>query len=121
MAKWLKQNMGQYFNGVEVESGTSDGQVDPAHVMEKMLGILDAENIKENFQTMNRTLVDAFAKADDDGSFLDARKGRIEWYKITKESTDLKVPHETEKQQTAVFPEVTAFDKWSNRHVAHIG
>ena len=27
------------------------------------------------------------------------------------------MPHETEKQQTAVFPEVTASDKWFNRQL----
>ena len=30
VVKWLKGNMDQYFNGVEVESDSSDGQVDPA-------------------------------------------------------------------------------------------
>ena len=46
---------------------------------------------------MKRKLADAFAKDDDDDNLLGVRKGRIEWFKITKESTDPKVPHETEK------------------------
>ena len=68
VVQWLEENMGQYFNGIEVESGSSEDQVDPAHVMEKMLDILDVGKIKENFQVMNRTLADAFAKDDDDGA-----------------------------------------------------
>ena len=47
MVQWLKENMGQYFNGIEVNSGSTDGQVDPAHVGEKMLGILDVDKTKE--------------------------------------------------------------------------
>jgi hypothetical protein len=43
VVKWLKNNMGQYFNGVQVDSGTEKGQVDPAHVVEQRLGILDPE------------------------------------------------------------------------------
>ena len=117
VVKWLKQNMGQYFNGAEVESGTTDGQVDPAHVVEKLLGILDPDKIKENYQTMLLKLANTFAKADDDEPLLGVRKGRIEWFKITKESTDPKEPDETKNQQTAVYPEVTAFDKWFNRQL----
>ena len=49
VVQWLKENMGQYFNGIEVDSGLSDGHVDPAHVMEKMLGILEFGKLKENF------------------------------------------------------------------------
>ena len=101
---WLKDNMCQYFNGTEIESGSSDGQVHPAHAMEKMLGILEFGKPKANFQTCNRKLTDVFAN-DKDSNLLGVRKGRVEWLKITKESTDLKKnPHETEKKQTAVFP-----------------
>ena len=39
--------MGLYYNGIEVESGSSDGQVDPAHVMEKMVGILEVDKLKD--------------------------------------------------------------------------
>ena len=52
--------MGQYSNGIEVESGSSDGQVDPAHVMEKILGILEVDKLKANFQTCNRVERDFF-------------------------------------------------------------
>ena len=121
VAQWLKDNMGKYFNGTEVDSGSSDGQVDPAHAMGKMLGILEFDKLRENFETCNRKLADVFA--GDNDNLLGVRKGRIEWLKITKESMDLKKnphetePHETEKQQTAVFPEFTAHDKWFNRQL----
>ena len=62
----------------------------------------------------NRKLADVFLQDDD---LLGVRKGRIDWFKITKESPDPKKAHETEKQQTAVFPEVTAFVKWFNRQL----
>ena len=112
VVQWHKENMGQYFNDIEVDSGSSDGQVDSAHAMEKMLGILEFDKLKDNFQTCNRKLADVFA--GDNGNFLGVRMGRIEWVKIIKESTDPKEPHETEKQQTAVYAEVTAYDKWFN-------
>ena len=78
--------------------------------MEKLLGILNPKNIKENYQEMNRKLADMFEKADQEDLFLGIRKGRMEWLLITKKSTDPKVPHATEKQQTAVYKEVTDYD-----------
>ena len=41
--------MGLYYNGIEVESGSSDGQVDPALALEKILGILDFDKLREKF------------------------------------------------------------------------
>ena len=117
VVKWLKNNMGQYFNGVQVDSGTDKGQVDPAHVVEQLLGILDPEKIKSNYQEMSRKLADTFEKADEEDPFLGVRKGRMEWNRITKRSKDPKVPHETEKEQTAVYKEVTEYDKWYNRQL----
>ena len=117
VVKWLKKNMGQYFNGVQVDSGTEKGQVDPAHVVEQLLGILDPEKIKSNYQEMSRKLADTFEKADEEDPFLGVRKGRMEWNRITKRSKDPKVPHETEKEQTAVYNEVTAYDKWYNKNL----
>ena len=70
---WLKDNMGQYFNGTEVESGSSDGQVHPAHAMEKILGILEFDKLKANFQTCNRKLADVFAN-DKDSNLLGATR-----------------------------------------------
>ena len=107
---------GPVFNGIEVDSGSSDGQIDPAHVMEKMLGILEVDQLKANFQTCNRKLADVFAN-DENDSLLGVRKGLIDWVKITKKSTDPKEPHEAEKQQTAVYSEVTAYDQWFNRQL----
>ena len=49
VVQWLKDNMGQYYNGIEVESGSSDGQVDPALALEKILGILDFDKLREKF------------------------------------------------------------------------
>ena len=49
VTQWLKENMGAYYNGVDVESGTDDGQVDPACAMEKMLGILDHETLRKMY------------------------------------------------------------------------
>ena len=115
VVQWLKEHMGQYFNGIEVESGSSDGQVDPAHVMEKMLGNLEVGKLKANFQTCNRKLADAFANDDDNANLPGVQKGRIDWAKIIKKSTDPKEPHEAEQQQTAVYKEVTVYDQWFNR------
>ena len=108
---WLKEHMGQYFNGVVVDSGTVDGQVDPAHVLEQRNGILDPIKIKSNYQQMSRKFAD---KCEKDG-IIGIRKGRLNWDKITKKSKDPKVPHEIEKQQTGVFKEVTEYDKWINK------
>ena len=114
---WLKEKLGWVFNGCQVDSGTEDGQVDPAHVVEHMLGILDREKIKSSYQEMSRKLADMFEISDVEGEpFMGVRKGRMDWIEITKESTDPKVPHETEAQQTGVYKEVTDYDKWYNRH-----
>ena len=117
VVKWLKENMGHFFNGCQVASGTEDGQVDPAHVVEHLLGILDRDIIMKNYQEMSRKLADMFEMSDIREPFMGVRKGRMEWIEITKESTDPKVPHETETQQTGVYKEVTDYDKWYNRNL----
>ena len=79
--------------------------------MEQLRGILDSKKIKSNYQEMSRKLADTFEKTGEEHPFLGVRKGRMEWNRITKRSKDPKVPQETEKGQTAVYNEVTAFDK----------
>ena len=79
--------------------------------MEQRLGILDPEKIMPNYQQMSRKLADAFEEANNADPFLGVRKGRMEWNMITKRSDDPKVPHETEKEQTAVYKEVAEYDK----------
>ena len=100
-----------------MDSGTDDGQVDPEHVVGQLLGILGPENIKSNYQEMSRKLAGTFEKADEEDPFIGVRKGRMEWERITKKSKDPKVPHETEKEQTAVYKEVTEYGKWHNRQL----
>ena len=92
-------------------SAAEDGQVDPAHVVEQRLGTLDPEKIRSNYQEMSRKLADTFEEAGNVDPFLGVRKARMVWNRITKRSKDPKVPHQTEKEQTAVYNEVTAFDK----------
>ena len=117
VVQWLKDNMGQFFNGCTMASATEDGQVDPAHVVEHMLGILDRDTIVKNYKEMSRKLADTYELADKEQNFMGVRKGRMEWQEITKESTDPKVPHETEKQQTGVYKEVTDYDIWYNKQL----
>ena len=71
----------------------------------------------KNYQEMSRKLADRFEMTDIQEPFMGVRKGRMEWIEITKESTDPKVPHETETQQTGVYREVTDYDLWYNRHL----
>ena len=66
---------------------------------------------------MSRKLADTFEKADEEDPFLGVRKGRMEWKRIAKKSKDPKVPHETEKEQTAVYKEATEYGKWHNRQL----
>ena len=112
MVQWLKGNMGHFFNGCTMASATEDGQVDPAHVVEHMLGVLDCDTIVKNYTEMSRKLTDMLEISDKEQNFMGVRKGLMEWQKITKESTDPKVPHETEKEQTGVYKEVTDYDIW---------
>ena len=37
--------------------------------------------------------------------------------RFSRRSTSSKVPHETEKEQTAVYKEVTEYDKWYNKNL----
>ena len=117
VVKWLKDNMGQFFNGCTMASATEDGEVDPAHVVEHMLGILDHETIVKNYKEMSRKLADTYELADKTQHFMGVRKGRMDWIEITKKSKDPKVPHETEKEQTGVYDEVTEYDEWYNRQI----
>ena len=117
VVKWLKDNMGQFFNGCTSASATEDGKVDPAHVVEHLLGILDGETIVKNYKEMSRKLADTYELADKTQHFMGVRKGRMEWQRITKKSKDPKVPHETEKEQTGVYDEVTEYDEWYNRQI----
>ena len=117
VVQWLKDNMGQFFNGCTMASATEDGEVDPAHVVEHMLGILDHKTIVKNYKEMSRKLADTYELADKTQHFMGVRKGRMDWIEITKKSKDPKVPDETERQQTGVFTEVTDYDMWYNRQV----
>ena len=117
VVQWLKDNMGQFFNGCTMASATEDGEVDPAHVVEHMLGILDHETIVKNYKEMSRKLADTYELADKTQNFMGVRKGRMDWIEITKKSKDPKVPDETEPQQTGVYKEVTDYDMWYNRQV----
>ena len=60
----------------------------------------------KNYKEMSRKLADTYEFADKEQNFMGVRKGRMEWQKITVESTDPKVPHETEKELTGVYKEV---------------
>ena len=117
VVKWLKENMGQFFNGCTMASATEDGEVDPAHVVEHMLGILDHKTIVKNYKEMSRKLADTYELADKTQHFMGVRRGRMEWIEITKKSKDPKVPDETERQQTGVYTEVTDYDMWYNRQI----
>ena len=117
VVKWLKDNMGQFFNGCTSASPTEDGKVDPAHVVEHLLGILDGETIVKNYKEMSRKLADTYELADKTQHFMGVRKGRMEWQKITKKSKDPKVKDVTEKEQTGVYDEVTEYDEWYNRQI----
>ena len=79
VVQWLKDNMGQFFNGCTMASATEDGQVDPAHVVEHMLGILDRDTIVKNYKEMSRKLADTYELADKEQNFMGVRKGRMEW------------------------------------------
>ena len=87
--------MGHFFNGCTTASATEDGQVDPAHVVEHMLGILDRDTVVKNYTEMFRKLTGMLEISDKEQNFMGVRKGRMERQKITKESTGPKVPHET--------------------------
>ena len=117
VVKWLKDNMGQFFNGCTMASATEDGQVDPAHVVEHMLGILDHKTTVKNYKEMSRKLADTYELADQTQHFMGVRKGRMEWIEIKKKSKDPKVPDVTEKQQCGVYTEVTEYDEWYNRQI----
>ena len=117
VVKWLKDNMGQFFNGCTMASATEDGEVDPAHVVEHMLGILDHKTIVKNYKEMSRKLADTYELADKTQHFMGVRKGRMDWIEITKKSKDPKVPDETERQQCGVYTEVTDYDMWYNRQI----
>ena len=117
VVKWLKDNMGQFFNGCTSASPTEDGKVDPAHVVEHLLGILDHKTIVKNYKEMSRKLADTYELADKTQHFMGVRKGRMEWIEIKKKSKDPKVPDVTEKQQCGVYTEVTEYDEWYNRQI----
>ena len=117
VVKWLKDNMGQFFNGCTSASATEDGKVDPAHVVEHMLGILDHKTIVKNYKEMSRKLADTYELADKTQHFMGVRKGRMEWIEIKKKSKDPKVPDVTERQQCGVYTEVTEYDEWYNRQL----
>ena len=117
VVQWLKDNMGQFFNGCTMASATEDGEVDPAHVVEHLLGILDGETIVKNYKEMSRKLADTYELADKTQHFMGVRKGRMEWIEIKKKSKDPKVPDVTEKQQSGVYTEVTEYDEWYNRQI----
>ena len=107
---WLKDNMGVFYNGIRVESGTSNGQVDPGRASEKMLGILNMKELKESFQMCIRKRATALLRDDD---LMGVRRGRIQWHRIVEKATNKKAA-QVEKAETAVWPEVTAYDKWLN-------
>ena len=85
VVKWLKDNMGQFFNGCTSASPTEDGKVDPAHVVEHLLGILDGETIVKNYKEMSRKLADTYELADKTQHFMGVRKGRMEWHRDQEE------------------------------------
>ena len=85
VVQWLKDNMGQFFNGCTMASATEDGQVDPAHVVEHMLGILDRDTIVKNYKEMSRKLADTYELADKEQNFMGVRKGRMEWQRDHEE------------------------------------
>ena len=70
------------------------------------------------YKEMSRKLADTYELSDKAQNFMGVRKGRmVEWQKITTESTDPKVPHETEKEQTGVYKEVTDYGIWYNKQL----
>ena len=64
-----------------------------------------------------RKLADTYELADKEQNFMGVRKGRMEWQRVAKKSTDPKMPHETEKDQTGVYKEATEYDIWYNKQL----
>ena len=116
---WLKDQLGWIFNGCQVDSGTEEGQVDPAHVVEQKLGILDPKQIKTGFLEMTRKVADSLQLSDVEGDekFMGVRHGRMDWIEITTLSKDPKVPHETRAGQVSINREVTEYDNWYNKQL----
>ena len=107
---WLKKNMGQYYNDIQVESGTIDGQIDPSRASEKMLGILDEDELQKSFQMCSRTLATTLMQDD---VLMGVRKGRTEWFEIKQPETK-NAPPEVEKRFTGIWVETTEYDRWFN-------